>query len=88
MAKRRVEDILYQESLKNKKRGKIKINSGINRGKVPLCHLDEISNYCIIGETFTGEKWRIFLYVTKFSQFFPDDYFSPAKFLVHFCTFL
>ena len=45
MAKRHVEDILYDESFKNKKCDKIKIKLGINRENVLLFHLDEFSNY-------------------------------------------
>ena len=45
MAKRRVEDILYDESFKNKKCDKMKIQLGIDKEKVPLFHLDELSNY-------------------------------------------
>ena len=36
MAKRRVEDILYDESFENKKCDKIKLKLGINREKVQL----------------------------------------------------
>ena len=43
MDKRRVEDILYDESFKNKKCDKIKMYLGINREKVPLFYL-ELSN--------------------------------------------
>ena len=42
MAKRRVDNILY-ESFKNKERDKIKLN--INREKVFLFHRDGLSNY-------------------------------------------
>ena len=41
MAKRRVEDILYDESIKNKKCDKIKIKLGINLGKVLLFPVNE-----------------------------------------------
>ena len=42
MAERRVEDILYDESLKNTKCDKIKIKLGINQEKMSLFHLDEL----------------------------------------------
>ena len=45
MGKRRVEYVLYDENCMNGKCDKIKIQLGINREKVPLFHLDELSNY-------------------------------------------
>ena len=45
MSKRRVEDILYDQSFKNKKCDKIKIKLGIDQKHVSLLHLDDLSNY-------------------------------------------
>ena len=45
MTKGRVEDMSTDESFKNKKCDKTKIKLGINRDKVSLFHLDELSNY-------------------------------------------
>ena len=45
MAKRRVEDILYDENSKNKECDKIKIRFAINQGKSAFISPRELANY-------------------------------------------
>ena len=61
MTKQLNDDILYDESFKHKKCDKIKIKVGINREKVLLFHLDQLSNYYFSRLTRKDKTSRVHL---------------------------